>query len=159
MAYLKEEEKRKKLIQLIHVGKVRLALDDESYRGMCEALTGKSSCKEMGEEELQKVLDKIKTLGFFVPQRKAGRRGRRKYDRYASREQLDYIQQLWQLAARNKSEEALQSFIMRIAHVSSTAFLTAKSATAVILALRTMAAQAGYDPDSIKGGTWAGVSS
>jgi hypothetical protein len=56
---------------------------------------------------------------------------------------------MWELAARNKSEAALNAFIKRIARVSHIRFLDIHTAQNVILALRDMMEKAGYDPDGI----------
>jgi hypothetical protein len=64
----------------------------------------------------------------------------------ASPGQLAYIKGLWALAARVKTDKALAAFIKRIAHVDDIRFLDARSAGKVILAVRDIAAKAGYDP-------------
>ncbi|MCK9139468.1 regulatory protein GemA, partial [Haemophilus influenzae] len=48
---------RKNLIAKIHIGKSQLGLDDETYRQLLVSTTGKTSCTEMTESELQQVLN------------------------------------------------------------------------------------------------------
>ena len=55
---------RKKLIQLIHIAKSQLALDDSTYRANLTQLTGKDSTKAMTIAELRKVFEDLKTKGF-----------------------------------------------------------------------------------------------
>ena len=53
-----------KLIQLIHIAKQKLAMDEFSYRVMLERVTGKTSCKEMSVAELMKVEAEMEAKGF-----------------------------------------------------------------------------------------------
>lgn len=53
-----------KLIQLIHIAKQKLAMDEYSYRAMLERVTGKTSCKEMSVAELMKVEAEMEAKGF-----------------------------------------------------------------------------------------------
>lgn len=62
-----------KLIQLIHVAKSKLAMDEMSYRAMLERLTGKNSCKQMTAVELTKVLHEMESKGFKATSNKFGK--------------------------------------------------------------------------------------
>ena len=53
-----------KLIQLIHIAKQKLAMDEYSYRAMLERVTGKTSCNEMSVAELMKVEAEMEAKGF-----------------------------------------------------------------------------------------------
>jgi phage gp16-like protein len=140
------ENRRKKLIQLIHIGKAKMALSEDGYRAFLEGAAGKQSCADMSERELAAVLRVMRGNGFdytsrrVKPEEKGG----------ATMAQLEYIKGMWRNCARNKSEGALLAFVNRIAHVKSLRFLTVQSARKVILALRDMnalaAAKAGFDP-------------
>lgn len=55
---------RKNLIAKIHIGKSQLGLDDETYRQLLVSTTGKTSCTEMTESELQQVLNVMVQKGF-----------------------------------------------------------------------------------------------
>lgn len=140
----KNEEKRKKLIKLIHVGKSKLHLSENNYRALLISLTDKRSCKDMNLMELAVVYKAIKNLGF-QPERKMTLKA--KEVGRATPEQLDYIKALWELSARVKTEGALNSFIKRITGVPFLRWLDVKSAQKVILAVRDIATKAGYDPD------------
>ena len=41
------ENKRKKLIQLVHIGKSKMGLSDDAYCAFLAGITGKESCAEM----------------------------------------------------------------------------------------------------------------
>ncbi|CCN69761.1 gp16 family protein [Vibrio nigripulchritudo] len=55
---------RNPLIKLIHVAKRQLALEDDTYRLLLEAETGKASCREMDTKELEKVVTALEEKGF-----------------------------------------------------------------------------------------------
>jgi hypothetical protein len=139
-------ERRVKLIRLIHVGRNKLALADDVYRALLLGAAGKESCAGMTGGELERVLKALKNAGFRVEKKMPLKKedvGR------ATAEQLSYIKGMWELAARNRTEEALNRFVKRIARVSHIRFLDIYTAQKVILALRVMTEKAGYDPDGI----------
>ena len=138
------ENRRKKLIQLVHIGKSKMGLSDDAYRAFLAGITGKESCAEMTARQLEDALRAMRRRGFPIEARrvKPEEKGR------ATLEQLEYIKGMWAVCARNKSDAALRAFINRIAKVKSLRFLTVESAQPVILALRDMMAKAGYDPDT-----------
>ena len=143
------ENRRKKLIKLIHVGRNKLALADDVYRALLRGVCGKESCSAMTIPELDRALKAVKAAGFRVEKRMPLRKeeiGR------ANAEQLSYIKGMWELVARSKTEKALRAFIKRIAHVDALRFLGVKEAQKVITALRVMMVKAGYDPDGIPQG-------
>jgi hypothetical protein len=137
-------DKRNKLIQLIHIGKGKMALTDDAYRAFVEGVTGKSSCKDMTERQLEAVLRSMRSNGFDL----SPNRVRPQEQGMASIAQLEYIKGMWQKCARNKNEAALIAFVNRIAGVKSLRFLTVETAQKVILALRDMMTKAGFDPDT-----------
>jgi len=136
--------KRKRLIQLVHIGKVKMALTDDTYRVFLDGITGKDSCAAMTIRQLETVLRTMRKHGFDLaprlvkPEEKGG----------ASMSQLEYIKGMWAKCARNKSDKALLTFVNRIAKVKALRFLTDHTAQKVILALRDMMTKAGFDPDT-----------
>ena len=137
--------KKGQLIRLIHVGRQKVGLDEEAYRALLAGITGKTSSTELTITELEAVLKAFKRLGFQVKKMAAtpDEVGR------ATADQIDYIKGLWELSARVKTEAALNSFIKRITGVPYLRWLDRKTAQKIILAVRDMAARAGYDPDGI----------
>jgi hypothetical protein len=138
------DSKRKKLIQLIHVGRSTLGWDGEAYQAFLGGVTGKESAADMTEKELEKVLREMRRVGFAVKPRRVNpdERGR------ATLAQLEYIKGMWAVCARNKSDAALLAFVKRIATADALRFLDVDSARKVILALRDMTAKAGFAPDT-----------
>jgi hypothetical protein len=138
------KNKRTKLIQLIHIGKSNMGLTDDTYRAFLEGITGKQSCADMTGRQLEAVLRAMRRNGFEQkPCRVKGEE-----QGMANTAQLEYIKGMWQKCARNKSDEAMLTFVNRIACVKSLRFLTVKTAQKVILALRDMMIKAGFDPDT-----------
>ncbi|ECY2754806.1 DUF1018 domain-containing protein [Salmonella enterica] len=65
---------RDKLISTIHVARRELRLDEDTYKDALRAATGKTSCRDMTQAELSKVLAAFEKRGFKVrskPQNRA----------------------------------------------------------------------------------------
>lgn len=137
-------EKQKKLIQLLHIGKSKLGWDDTAYRAFLGGVCGKDSAADMNEQELNAALSAMRKAGFTSP----SRRVKPLEKGSATLAQLEYIKGMWHVCARNKSEHAMLAFVRRIAHVDALRFLDVDAARQVILALRDMMVQAGFDPDT-----------
>ncbi|WP_240366073.1 phage protein GemA/Gp16 family protein [Psychrobacter sp. KH172YL61] len=63
MAY---SPQKKKMMQLVHIGKNKLGLDDGTYREMLYQVTGKNSSKDCTAAALRKVVDHMEQHGFTV---------------------------------------------------------------------------------------------
>jgi phage gp16-like protein len=137
------QNRRKKLIQLVHIGKGKLGMDDSAYRAFLGGVCGKDSTAGMTIRELETALRAMRKTGF----EQKPRRVRPHEKGGASIAQLEYIKGMWAVCARNKSDAALQAFVKRISGVDALRFLDVGLAQKVILALRDMMIQAGYDPD------------
>jgi hypothetical protein len=144
MASEKTKNNKKKLIQLIHIGKAKMGLSDDAYRAFLEGASGKRSCTDMTIRQLESALRSMRGNGFG----QAPRRVRPEEQGMANPEQLEYLKGMWQKCARNKTDEALLAFVNRIAHVQALRFLTVRTSQKIILALRDMMIKAGFDPDT-----------
>ena len=108
---------RKKLIQLIHVAKRELFMDDDSYRDALKSATGKTSCSSMGENDLEKVLFRFKQLGFKTkPTKKHSPTSRNKNAN--EKTIVDKIRAIWismgrEGFIRDSSEPALAAWVKR----------------------------------------------
>ncbi|MGI5093527.1 phage protein GemA/Gp16 family protein, partial [Treponema socranskii] len=60
----KKIDRRKKLIQLIHVAKSKLQMSDGDYRALLSGVGGKTSSAELTVAELERVFKALKSLGF-----------------------------------------------------------------------------------------------
>jgi phage gp16-like protein len=121
-----------------------MALTEDAYRALLEGVTGKQSCADMTGRQLAAVLGAMRRNGFD----EAPRRVRPEEKGMANLAQLEYIKGMWKKCARNKSDEALNKMIKRIAGVGHIRFLDITGAQKVILALRDMMNKAGFDPDT-----------
>jgi phage gp16-like protein len=144
------ENRRKKLIKLIHVGKAELGMDDDVYRAFLVGICGKDSAAKMNVWQLEQAVEIMRKNGFApLPARAQHTRRVRQEERgRATLEQLEYIKGMWQKCARNKSDAALRAFVKRVGGVDGLRFLDVSLAQKVILALRAMMVKAGYDPDT-----------
>jgi phage gp16-like protein len=79
---------RAQYIQLIHIAKSQLGLDDDIYRSMLTGLELPNSTTKMSVPELQKVLDHLKRSGFKV-------RSKTKDRPQADSEQAKMLRGLW----------------------------------------------------------------
>ena len=137
--------KKTKLIQLIHVGKTQLGLDDELYREVLESCTGKTSSKDMTIQQLDAVLNRLKQLGFTVESKeKTG------VSNLADDAKSKLIRHLWlQLhqagQVRNGSEKALAKFVENKVGVSALQFLSTKNADMIITHLRQWCKRSGVE--------------
>lgn len=137
--------KKTKLIQLIHIGKSKLGLDDELYREVLENTTGKNSSKAMTVEQLEAVLDRMKQLGFDIESKsKAGVKN------LADDEQSKLIRHLWLELynageVRNNSEKALAKFVENKVNVSALQFLSSHHADMIIKHLRQWCKRCGIE--------------
>ena len=137
--------KKSKLIQLIHVGKTQLGLDDELYREVLESCTGKTSSKDMTIQQLDAVLNRLKQLGFTVESKeKTG------VSNLADDAKSKLIRHLWlQLhqagQVRNGSEKALAKFVENKVGVSALQFLSIKNADMIITHLRQWCKRSGVE--------------
>lgn len=141
----KKIDRRKKLIQLIHVAKSKLQMSDGDYRALLNGVGGKASSAELTVAGLEQVLRAMKSLGFTVKKLPVTELDRG----LASDAQLAYIKGMWELVSREKTERSLNRFVRRITGAVHLRFLNVYSAQKVTLALRAMMIDAGYDPDGI----------
>jgi len=143
-------QNQKSHLAIIHVAKKQLGLDDEAYRAILFG-AGVASAKDI-KTELQfcMVMGAFLRLGF-LPSRHGGQNKYRSSIPGApgmiSRRQEYYIKGLWSLASRVKDEASLRRMIKRIGKVDDISFLSRRSASAVILALRDICWKAGFNPD------------
>lgn len=61
---MKQSTTRQKRISKIHIAQQQLGLDDATYRSLLAQATGKTSCKDMTDNELAAVLNLLQQKGF-----------------------------------------------------------------------------------------------
>jgi hypothetical protein len=132
--------------RIIHVAKAKCGLDDEAYCALLEGAAGVSSSAEITTpEQFASVMSCFERLGFKSSHNESGPR---KWPCTAAQQKK--ILYLWKLSARNPTEQALAAFVRRISGIEKMEWLNTRVAQSVILALTSLARQAGYDPDTGK---------
>jgi phage gp16-like protein len=113
---------RNRLIKLIHTAKRELQLDEDTYRDVLEATTGKRSAGAMDAAELMKVVERLRGMGF-KPQAGKAKRGKKLSPKSTGTpmqtEQISKIRALWitchQLGVvENRYEQGLNAWVKRM---------------------------------------------
>lgn len=128
-----------KLIQLIHIAKSQLHLDEDTYRAMLTAQTGKNSTKNMTLTELRTVFEHLKTVGFKTTPAKGTNLKRE--TNMANDDQSKLIRHLWLSLhdlgeVKNPSEQALAKYVERQTGISALQWLNIPQASTVIESLK-----------------------
>ena len=111
---------RKYLIKLIHIGKNKLGMDNDTYKAFLMTVTNKYSCKDMGLIELNKVLTEMKKRGLKVSVVAPGKRRIAHSSTPVRSNIIKKIRAKWLEMAnagivRDSSETALNTFVSKIA--------------------------------------------
>lgn len=130
-------------ISAIHVAKKQLGLDDDTYRAKLQIVTGKTSVKDMTEDERQQVISAFRQNGFKpVARRQDGRQ--KLTGKYAPKLQALWIGAYNLGIVENRDDAALLAFVKRQAGIDHTRFLSyAEDANKVIEALKRWMAREG----------------
>lgn len=124
---------KKRDIQIIHIAKQQLNMDDAAYRDILFTLTRKRSSTELDFAERKKVLDHLEACGF--------KRTKPQPRKLADDPQSKKIRALWLELhtagkVRNPSESALAAFVKRQTGRDALQWLNSKEASAVIEELK-----------------------
>ncbi len=139
---------KNKWIQIIHVAKRDLRLQDDEYRLILQSAAGITSASELSSSfQFNQIMTAFKKLGFHSNRPRQTTRRKHENRWGCSEAQRSYIEGLWKLMSRRKDLESLEAMVKRIAHVDHPRFLNTKSATPVILAMRQMCQDQGINPD------------
>lgn len=130
-----------KLIQLIHVAKRELRLDDETYRAALQGVCQKKSCKGMTVAELQKVLNHFEDKGFKKRAKKSKKRQSPSSSKPVKWPEIKVIRAIWIQAAKDDllkdgSEEALDKWVFRMTGVRHVGWLSYDRAFKVLESLK-----------------------
>lgn len=125
---------RQQFIQLIHIAKSQLGLDDATYRAMLAGLELPESTTKMSVPELVKVLEHLKSKGFKVRSKATDRS-------QAADDQSKMMRGLWLELhdlghVRDASEAALMAWVKRETGVAALQWLNTKQAQTTIEKLK-----------------------
>lgn len=132
---MQNKDKRTKLIQLIHIAKAKLGMDDATYRAILADIGNASSSTKMTVSELEQVLEHFKKCGFkLVPKNKVNLP-------LTTDPQSKKIRALWlelhnKGIVRDSSEFALAKMVKRLTGVESLKWITSDQASMVIESLK-----------------------
>lgn len=126
-----------KIIQLIHIARNDLKMDEDTYRQMLQGLTGRASTKGMDLPQLTKVLESMKKKGFRVKPAGNAKAGIVLDDHPQSRK----IRALWldmvaEGIIRDSSELALARWVKRETGIDGLRWLNTEQASNVIEKLK-----------------------
>ena len=128
----KQSPQKKKMMQLVHIGKNKLGLDDGTYREMLYQVTGKSSSKDCTAAALRKVVDHMEKHGFKVTPAK--KHQTKKPDAAAAKKALvDKIEAL--LTVGKKPWEYAETMAKHMYKVDALTFCTPRQLRGIITAL------------------------
>ncbi|HDJ1975263.1 TPA: regulatory protein GemA [Salmonella enterica subsp. enterica] len=128
---------KQRLIQLIHIARSNLQMDEDTYRQMLQGLTGKASTKGMDTTQLNRVLESMKKKGFRIKPAGKAKSGLPLDNHPQSKK----IRALWLEMAdagivRDRSEKALSLWVQRETEISALRWLNNEQASHVIEKLK-----------------------
>ena len=128
---------KQRLIQLIHIARNDLQMDEDTYRQMLQGLTGKASTKGMDVTQLNRVMESMKNKGFRIKPTVKARSGLPLDPHPQSKK----IRSLWlEMASagivRDSSEQALAWWVKRETGISALRWLSNEQASSVIEKLK-----------------------
>jgi len=101
-------------IQLIHIARNQLALDDDTYRTLLgSVVTGKSSCRDMTIVELQSVIKALEAKGFKSKPRSSARRRMSSPSAVSTKVRAVWRAMLSDGFIRDGSDAALDRYVQR----------------------------------------------
>ena len=147
---------RQRLIRLIHVAKRDLSMADDTYRAILERIGKKASSAELTIPELEKVLEHLKRSGFKVrsKSKSAPKPAQAKPSRPLAQDlESKKIRALWLFlhelgAVKNPSEEALATYVKRIAGVDALQWISGEQAERLIETMKKWAMR--FLPQAVK---------
>lgn len=111
---------KNQLIQLIHVAKRELSLDDDAYRAAISGIAaGKTSCAQLTFAQLEQLLESFKQAGFKRRVNKSKKRLSPTRETKVRVAEITKIRAIWitmhqQDFVRDGSETALNSYVQRM---------------------------------------------
>lgn len=142
-AKFKQADLARREIQLIHVARQKVSMDDETYRALLHDRFGVASSKDLNSNQRSQLLDHFKTLGFKVVSKHV-----RPKVSVAMQAQLDKIEALladmklpWEYLTAHKPGQP--SMLKRLTGVDQIAWANSKGLQAIIAALMVRQGKAG----------------
>lgn len=128
------DSSRNRELARIHVGKARLGMADDEYRGMLQALARVDSAAALDDNGRRKVIGHLARLGAFHAAPTEDKQARLIRHLWHRLHQLGEVQ--------HGDETALRGFCDRVAHRAAVQWLSVREANVVIEALKSWVARA-----------------
>jgi phage gp16-like protein len=129
-----DREYRRRALAKIHIAKKELGLSDEEYRDLVRAtVPGKESAADLTDGELQRLLERLRQLGWRP---RLPRTAQRPLPPMVWKARGIWLQLHELGAVRNPSWAALARFVKRMTGVGDLRQLSVKQGTVVIEALK-----------------------
>lgn len=130
---------RRNILAKIHIAKKDLGLGDDDYRLVLETVTGRDSCGDMSDRQLNKVLDHFKGKGWMPKRRSSFKPASKRLD-------IRKIYALWwelfrggKLSCKKAQvRSALNEFVRKRYDVDNPEWLAVEDARKIIEALKAM---------------------
>lgn len=141
---LSVDARKQRLVQLLHIGRSKLGMDEETYRSLIGNVSkdpARTSSKDLSLQELEIALTRMQQAGFSVKPRRPQTR------KLADDDQSKLIRHLWLClhelgAVRDPSESAMASFVTRQTKIQALQWLSSAQASRVIESLKKWVARA-----------------
>lgn len=146
------DDQRRRELAAIHTAKKQLGLDDDTYRAMLAAETGKRSAGDLDAGERARVIERLRQAGFGRKESPAKARGNYVYhERREHRLIAALWRDLWLLGEiGDAGPRALDHFVQRQAGVAALKWLAPEAAHSVVQALKDWLGRCGFDLPSHK---------
>lgn len=141
---------RRSMLAKIHVAKKQLQLDDDDYRQILMTETGRASAGDCTDAELERVIGKLRALGF-KPLPKPGGNARPAQHPVARKARALWISLYHLGAVRSPSEQALEAFAKRQLKCEKLVWAKQSDGYKLIEALKAMAQKHGWPQTDDKG--------
>lgn len=106
---------RQKLIQLIHIGKNHLRMDEDTYRIFIKRITNKNSCSDMNNKELLLVFNSMQNQGFLIKRKPIGHSQQYTLSNITKKIRAKWLEMYDQGIVQDSSENALNNYVKKIA--------------------------------------------
>ena len=106
---------RNKLIAQIHIAKIQLKMDDETYRTFLINTVKKRSCSDMTISELHIVVSALLKRGFHRSGRRIGSSNEKVRSNIIKKIRAKWLEMHAEGIVRNSSEDALNVYVSKIA--------------------------------------------
>lgn len=131
-----QNSNRNILIGLIHLAFARLGQTDEECRDRMEHLTGKRSCKDLTDAQLQALVDHFRRQGVLEERQTARYPGGPRSDRPTEKQWATLAGLARKVGYDDLNDSRFATFVRRVAKVDNPRFLTRTTVSKVITGLQ-----------------------